>query len=234
MSVVVGRAILALVFVAAGALMWRLSEVERSLARASQLAATLSPDAAAAYEDVERSLGQLRRVPRLTDGLRAEVRRARMVADYTAGSFGPLADMNGHHDTGGELGADHLFVATNAAYRLSRRAAMSPEVALRQLDDIAKRYAQVLERQPDHVEAAYNYELVVRLRDRVARTNRGLPPLAPGGWKGDLPVGPTIHGLPGAPPRGAQFGRFDLLIPLEPDEADFPDDSKTRAPRGKG
>ena len=234
MVTVVGRLIVALLLLAGGAVLWTMARVERSLARASELAATLSPDAAAAYDDVERSLEWLRRLPRVADPLLADAREARMVADYAAGRFALLADAQSRDGAGSKPDPEHLFVAANAAYRLNRRAAMPPDVALRQLDAAAKRYADVLERQPGHIDAAYNYELVLRLRNRVARANRGLPPLQPFSRKGDLPVGPTLHGLPGAPPRGAAFGEFDLLIPLQPDEADMQDDGKEKLRRGKG
>jgi hypothetical protein len=69
------------------------------------------------------------------------------------------------------------------------------------------------------VEAAYNYEYVARLRDRVARAPLGKPvkpaPAPALATAGDLPMGPTIHGRPGAPPPEAKMEDLQMLAPME-------------------
>jgi hypothetical protein len=232
-TLILTRLILALVLFAGGLALRSLASVERSFADASRLTATLSPNAVGAYEDLEASLGRLGRLPRLGSVLVANAREARMVADYTEGSFVRLAAMDDHQGTPDSLSGEHLFVAANAALRANMQTRARPEAAMRNFDAIAKRYADVLEREPGHVDAAYNHEYVLRLRSRVARTNRTPALDPPARRKGDLPVGPTIHGVPGGPPRGVKFGEFQLLIPLTPEEADFPDDQR-RTRRNKG
>jgi hypothetical protein len=38
------------------------------------------------------------------------------------------------------------------------------------------------------------------------------------GLAGDLPLGPTLHGAPGAPPEGTDMKQFKVVVPMRPDE----------------
>ena len=80
-------------------------------------------------------------------------------------------------------------------------------------------YAAVLKASPRHADAAYNYEYVSRVRDRVASRVPGKTPpaLAPvaAARAGDLPGGPTIHGRPGGPPPEAKAEEFQVIAPME-------------------
>jgi hypothetical protein len=69
-------------------------------------------------------------------------------------------------------------------------------------------------------DAAYNYECVARIRDQVARSQgkaARLGPITPAKpmLGGDLPLGPTIHGRPGAPPPDAKMEELQMLAPME-------------------
>ena len=82
-------------------------------------------------------------------------------------------------------------------------------------------YADVLRKAPTMTDAAFNYEYVVKLRDRVAKApaRRGPPPkAAPLEESVDLPIGPTLHGNPGGPPDETPMGDFKTVTPMRYDE----------------
>jgi hypothetical protein len=75
-------------------------------------------------------------------------------------------------------------------------------------------------------DAAYNYEFVARLRESRARSRASAATSSskPGGEPAskstatrpsDLPLGPTIHGVPGGPPPGTKGEQFEILTPME-------------------
>ena len=234
MAQLIGRLFAAARLFAGGAALSKLSRAERSFADAMRLAAVLSPRPPNAYEEVEQSLGWLKRIPRVGVALITDARDQRMRVEYAAGRLAVPEGSDGHLRTVTDADDVHEIVSANAAYRVDRTAPARPEVAMEQLDSAARRYAQLLERHPEDADAAFNYEYVLRVRSRIARTNRVPAPLLQVTWKGDLPLGPTIHGMPGAPPRSTKFGRFEILVPLAPEEADMPDDARRRSRRGKG
>ncbi|MEO8677747.1 MAG: hypothetical protein ABI665_01795 [Vicinamibacterales bacterium] len=124
-----------------------------------------------------------------------------------------------------------LLLAANAAFRSSRRDGGSGPAAVQQLDGVIQAYAAVLKASwppmkgdpTTNLDAAYNFEFVSRVRDQLA----SLPPPKPG--KGepphaappiipaprDLPLGPTVHGRPGAPPPDVKAEDFEILAPME-------------------
>jgi len=102
---------------------------------------------------------------------------------------------------------------------------------MRALEEVVSNYAEVMKKNPDNVDAAYNYEYAVRKRDaamRARETPRAKsvaaaeaetsPADSQAEATGDLPAGPTIHGRPGAPPSDADMQKFKVLAPMRPDE----------------
>ena len=100
---------------------------------------------------------------------------------------------------------------------------------LRRLDGAMKTYTELLKRDPDNVDAAYNFELMVRLRDAASKAKPAAPSKRedparalqkPTGvaMAGDLPEGRTVHGEPGAPPPNTDMTQFKMHIPVRPDE----------------
>src|SRR5437879_1237691 len=78
------------------------------------------------------------------------------------------------------------------------------QAVARRLDDVMKQYVEVLKSSPENVDAAYNYEYVARLKKNLGKAKESaLAKAAPAPpAEGELPSGPTIHGRPGAPPKG--------------------------------
>jgi hypothetical protein len=82
---------------------------------------------------------------------------------------------------------------------------------------IARLYLDVLDADAGLVDAAYNYELMIRRRDAAAkdRSARRRPRPADGG---ETPSLPTVHGEAGAVPANADTGDFKVIVPQQPDE----------------
>ncbi len=121
-----------------------------------------------------------------------------------------------------------LRLAANAAFRETQREGGVGEEAVQRLDGVLQAYAAVLKAAPADRDAAYNYEFVARVRDKVARMPVPAKPAKGAAPKpdplpqqvltlrpGDLPSGPTVHGRPGAPPADAKTESFDILAPME-------------------
>ena len=72
------------------------------------------------------------------------------------------------------------FLAANAAWRAATAAGGDPRTVVSRLDDVAKRYAEVMRDDPANEDAAYNYEFVVRYRAAIAARGAAVPPSAAG------------------------------------------------------
>ena len=76
------------------------------------------------------------------------------------------------------------------------------------------------------MDAAYNYEYAIRVRDVMNKTKPGAAAkaaaathaAAPPAQAGDLPSGPTLHGRPGGPPPASDMSQFKIVIPKRGDE----------------
>jgi hypothetical protein len=102
-------------------------------------------------------------------------------------------------------------LAANAAYRAAVGRGGSAKEMVTRLDDVVKRYAEVLRTDPQNEDAAFNYEYVVRYRAAIAARGVAVPPEDDDG-------GVTPHGRVGAPPKGTAPQQFKVLVPMRPDE----------------
>lgn len=147
---------------------------------------------------------------------------ATATVDYWLGQYGGItADTNN-----ADADAHVLRTVANAAFRQAQLEMSGsgirdpgPGAAVQSLDGVLQVYTSALKASPRDVDAAYNYEYVARLRDQVARAPQGKPvklSTAPvTAMAGDLPMGPTIHGRPGAPPPEAKMEDLQMLAPME-------------------
>lgn len=189
---------------------WAEARLAARMGDAAQQIATLR------YSDVERDL----------DAVTAAT------ASYWLGQYGTVA-ANSKEDAAAD--AQILVTIANAAYRESQRDHETGAAAVQRLDGVLQAYASALKASPQRAtawgaearrgrgeveaQAAYNYEFVARLRDQLARAPQGRPlktaPAAAAAMAGDLPMGPTIHGRPGAPPPEAKMEELQMLAPME-------------------
>jgi hypothetical protein len=192
-----GQALIAILLVAAGAILWRSSEHERRLAAAERDLVTLKYDDAASAAATPGG-----RLANLLPGSTANA-DARALAS-TAGYWG------GDYDAAIE-NPDAKLLAANAAYRKIRQAGGSWQAVVGRMDSVVKQYAEILRENPSNSEAAFNYEYIVRLRAVIAARKQAIPPV-------DATTGQSIHGFEGAPPEESDMKKFKMIVPMRPDE----------------
>jgi hypothetical protein len=243
MRSVIGPLVIALVLFLAGGAFWTAGHVERRLADVHQQLATLRYDEAIGEDEgVEASLGLVRRLPRIGDELAADARNEHATAQYWRSEYPALEP---HRDAGGALTEKDpqiLLLTANAEFRATQHATDRADM-LRRLDKAVKTYGDVL-RSNAGPDAAYNYEFVVRQREIVQRSRQTPPSKAEAARlaqrvaadaASDLPSGPTLHGSPGAPPKGTDMSQFKIVIPKRGEERkDNPEAGKGGAKIRKG
>ena len=230
MKSVVGPLVVAIVLALAGAGFWLAGQTETRLADAHKRLATLQySEAAAASDEVGQKLGLERRVPVLGAQAELDVRDLRAEATYWRADYASLAPQRDAAGSLTEANPALQLVSANAAFRAGQ-ASTDRLDAVRRLDTVVKTYADVLRSSAGQADAAYNYELAVRVRDVLAHP-RGAPKTAakapPADEESDLPAGPTLHGKPGGPPPTVNMNQFKIVIPKRGEERnDAPDAGK--------
>ena len=193
-----GQALIAIILVAAGAILWRSSEYERRLAAAERDLVTLK------YEDAAAAAAQ-------PGGRLANL----MPLTRTAGDAKALASTAGYWRGDYEAAIqnpDAKLLAANAQFRKIRETGGSWQAVVGRMDSVVKQYAEILRENPNNTEAAFNYEYVVRLRAVFAARKLPVPPL------NAKANGLTIHGYAGAPPEESDMKKFKMIVPMRPDE----------------
>jgi hypothetical protein len=192
-----GQAVIAILLVAAGAILWRSSEHERRLAAAERDLVTLKyADAAAAAATPGGRLANL--LPGSTAN--ADAKALASTAGYWTGDYDKAIE-----------NPDAKLLAANAAYRKIRQAGGSWQAVVGRMDSVVKQYAEILRDDPANTEAAFNYEYMVRLRAVIAARKQAIPPV-------DATIGQSIHGFEGAPPEQSDMKKFKMIVPMRPDE----------------
>lgn len=197
-SSVFGQAIIAVLLVAAGAILWRSSEHERRIAAAERDLVTLK------YGDALTAAQQPGgRLANLLPGSRAnaDAKNLASTAGYWTGDYEKAIE-----------NPDAKLLAANATYRKIRQQGGSWQAVVGRLDSLVKQYAEILRDNPANAEAAYNYEYIVRLRALITQRKQPLAPMEVAG------SGLTIHGPEGAPPEEAEMKKFKMIVPMRPDE----------------
>ena len=213
------------IFVLAGA-SWRAAGLESRVADVHEELALLQYAAPVdEYDAIEQSIGFAGRVPGLTDGLLNDVREHRATAEYWEARYDTLQLQKDTNGVVVEQDPVLLFLAANAALRVSQRDPSNRQIVLAGLDNAIKDYAEVLKKSPGHVDAAYNYEFVAKVRDTLSKAKPVNPsradekkPAVAVAVASDLPEGPTLHGKPGAPPPNTDMKAFKMHIPVRGDE----------------
>jgi len=217
------RTLIAAVLAAAAWLSWSESRLAARVADAKQDIATLNHDNLDALAPARALSDYLPGERRL---LSDEIRIAKATVAYWLGRYSAVAA-----DTdSGKADADILLAAANAAFRDAQRDPSTGPAAVQRLDGVLQAYASAMKAATQGralasvasaKEAAYNYEFVARIRDQVARAPQGkaakIGPITPAKpmFGGDLPLGATIHGTPGAPPPDAKMEDLQMIAPME-------------------
>ena len=193
------------------------ASLERRVALADQEMATLNLSRAArAYGEVADSLAVTERVPWLLRGTRDEVAARRAAVRYWRGDYAPLVSDYTSADSPSSAGnLDLQFIVANADYQSVQRPGSSPEIALGTLDHAVGVYRRLLEGNEAHLEAAFNYELIVRLRNAIAAGD-------------EVPAyrRPTLQGNQGDNPEEAEMDDIQIYVPndgvIDPEDTDDP------------
>ncbi len=237
MKTVAGRLLIAVLLFAAAAAFVSEARRSRQAADTRQRMATLQYSRTSFVFDGEEAPAM---VPLPFGALADERLRQQALASYWRVEYDALTDPTGLLGQSSEAGDDArlLFVSANAAFRAAEARQGGDRAAeVERLDRVVDAYAEVLRGDPGHTDAAYNFEYVSRLRDRIARAAKpprpreGVPPVIP---SPDLPIGPTIHGLPGGPPEEIPGSDFRTLAPMPFDEREETDPGQGPAPRRRG
>jgi hypothetical protein len=144
----------------------------------------------------------------------ADIRDQQVTSRYWLGANGSPDEQNqGRSDPAA------LLVSANAAFRRTTIDPVDPQ-AIKQLDAVLDRYAEVLKQAPELLDAAYNFEYVTRTRDMIAR--RQSAPARRGEKRGPIrlsaPSGHTLHGNRGGAPAGMEAAEFKVIVPEPGDE----------------
>jgi hypothetical protein len=230
MRKLLGQVVMALVLFAVGFIVWRVGQLQNTVAEAHQELALLRYNSATqAYAEIEQSTGYIGGLPWVSDVLLPDVRGDRAVGDYWLARYDALGSRRDAAGGQNEQPAGELELAANAGFRVSQRDGADRGATLARLDAAIKTYTELLKKNGRDADAAYNYEYVVRLRDTLSKAK----PQAPGKREdpakvvekltgvtmaGDLPDGRTVHGDPGAPPPNTDMTQFKMHIPVRPDE----------------
>ncbi len=192
-----GQALIVVVLLAGGAILWRTSESEHRLAAAERDLVTLR------YAEAGAQAQGPGRIARLLPGnnrLTADAQALNATAAYWQGDYNTVAA-----NTGAKL------LAANAAYRTLRKEGGTWQSVVGKLDSVVKSYAEILREQPGNAEAGFNYEYTVRLRAVLAARKQPVAPF-------DASATLTLHGFEGAPPEGSDMKKFKMIVPMRPDE----------------
>jgi hypothetical protein len=193
------QAIIAILLVAAGAILWRSSEMERRLAAAERdLVMLRNADAATG---AAQPGGRLAALMPGAGASAADAKSVEATAGYWQGNYDAAAD-----------NPEAKLLAANAAYRKMRQAGGSWQAVVGRMDTLVKQYAEILRDDPSNAEASFNYEYIVRLRQVIAARKQPVAPV-PGA---DSTL--TIHGFAGAPPEESDMKKFKMIVPMRPDE----------------
>jgi hypothetical protein len=150
---------------------------------------------------------------------RADLQTRRAESQYWLHQYSSLARPSDHErgDDADVPGAAHLMVIANAAYR---EIAGTLNEALKgneaRLEGVARLYLDVLERDPERIDAAFNYEFIIRRRNALTRdpAAKRRPDAPQAGAHAES----TLHGTPGAAPAQTNMGDFKIIVPQRPEE----------------
>ncbi|MEO2194787.1 MAG: hypothetical protein ABGY72_01690 [bacterium] len=191
--------------------------MERQLAEADQAMAMVNlGDAARRYATVAESLGSFERIPWVLRGTRDTVAARQAAVAYWRGRYGELVDAYTQPDSPSMAGnIDLQFLVANADYRSVQQPGTNRDLALGTLDHAIGVYRRLLEGDDAHEDAAFNYELMVRLRNEIAAGDE-VPEFSR----------PSVPGSPGDPMEEEEMDDVQIYVPrdslIDPDESEDP------------
>jgi hypothetical protein len=235
MKSAIGGTIAAILLFVVAAACWSQARVARQVGEAHRRLATLHYDAEDGLDDAQTIWNRLP-WPGTSD---EDIQRQRNTVAYWRAQYASLTDLSLVEGADALTDPKRLLTAANASFRSAIPDGGDRKAAINRLDLVIQSYADVLRRDANSVEAAYNYEYVSRLRDTLAkappprpgaaRDRERVPAAKPENVSVDLPAGNTIHGRPGGPPEETDMSDFKTISPMRYDERE----EQTDPGRGK-
>jgi hypothetical protein len=232
--------LLAIVLFAAAAVSWSEAGVARRVADAHERLATLKYDH---NDGIDEGASVWSRVPLPIPSAMDDVPQHRATVAYWRSEYRDLtaaSPLSGGNTNRASADPAVMLVAANAAFRASLSDPADRTSTVERLDRTMQAYADVLRRDPDNVDASYNYEYVARFRDTFAKTKGKFVKPEPRRTDGeldvsvDLPAGPTVHGRPGGPPQDIPMQNFRTITPMRFEEREELEPGRGPRPRRRG
>lgn len=203
----------ALVLLTVGGVCWSLSGLENSLAQAQQDVATLNYDGVQErLERAEHFYEYGSHIPGVGNRALNDIRARKASLQYWQRNYAAIVPPG--EDPVASLPPDNTglqFVTANAVYRNAQAQAKDRVTALQAIDAGIKAYLVVLKNSTDNVDAAFNYEYLIRQRGAILAS----PGNPKGGSAGDET---NPHGQPGGAPQQTEMNDFKIQIPTDPKE----------------
>jgi hypothetical protein len=189
------------------------ANLDRDLATAAEhVVAQKYGDVEPAYETAEKYYDYASHIPGVGAGPANDIRAKHATLHYWQKDYAAVIPQQ--TDAVGSVPADNSdlqLVVANAVYRIAQSKMKDKETTLAGLDQGILSYVTVLKNSPKNEDAAFNFELLVRLRDELDKGKR-----KPGPAEMVL-KGPD--GAAGAPPQiESSMSDFKIYIPLESQE----------------
>jgi len=213
MKGITGYLITATVLALAGGGLLTAAALDRDLATAQErVAAQKYDDVEPTYERAEKYYDYASHLPGVGDGPANDIRVKHATLHYWQKDYAAVVPQQ--TDPVGSVAQDNpdlQLVVANAVYRQNQSKMTDKESTLAALDQSILTYVTVLKNAPRNEDAAFNFELLVRLRDEIDKGKR-----KPGPAEMVL-KGPD--GAAGAPPTlDSSMSDFKIYIPLESQE----------------
>jgi hypothetical protein len=213
MKGITGYLLAAIVLALAGVALLVAASLDRDLATAQEhVVAQKYNDVEPAYETAERYYDYASHVPGIGAGPANDIRTKHATLHYWQRDYAAVIPQQ--TDPVGSVpqdNADLQLIVANAVYRAAQSKMKDKETTMAGLDQSILSYVTVLKNSPRNEDAAFNFELLVRLRDELDKGKR-----KPGPAEMVL-KGPD--GAAGAPPTvDSSMSDFKIYIPLESQE----------------
>lgn len=193
------------------------SRIDRRVATAQQRMATFDLRAPeGTYRELADYLDAAGIAPWLFGETRAGLAARRAALRYWRGDHAGLLAEHADRASAESAGNPSLqYIVANAAVRAALDPEADREQVLRALDGAIDVYLGVLQESPGHLDAAYNYEYLLRLRADLASG-------------AELPEGgQSQHGREGEAPEDAEMEEIRIYVPVQRDVDPEIDESPT-------
>ena len=210
-----GIVVVALILAVAGGVCLLAGRFERRMAIAQEDMAVL--DFADPQQEYARLDQDLAKLPWTSRATLKEIRMRRAELQYWQGDYESLVEIAkappAQERQSESVDPDLLLLAGNASFRATERGPQDKATVLKNLDAVIHAYSEALRAGSERPDAAFNYELAVKIRQEIANGKRkGMP----AGVLMEDKTDSNMHGDPGEPPKDMKVEQFQIRVPMDP------------------